>query len=157
MAKKEAKASKQDESFEQSDDALTINMDEVAAQSFEVIPNGTYPVIIDKCEYSLSKSSGSPMWSVQMTITDGDFAKRKLFTHISFSEGALPGSKAAIQKIAPGLLSSAFNPKEIAANGELVGLEARVKTKIETYKGEDRTKVSQWLAPSVGADGFTDD
>lgn len=142
---------KQDENFEQGDDALTINMDEVHAQSFELIPKGTYDVVIEKLEYSLSKSSGAPMWSVQLTITDGDFANRKLFTHLSFSEGALPGTKAAIQKIAPDLLSSAFNPKKIAEEGSLVGIQARVKTGIETYQGEDRSKVKTWLA-AAGAD-----
>ncbi len=148
---KKTAAKKQDDSFEDADDALTINMDEVTAQSFEVIPKGTYDVVIEKLEYGLSKSSGAPMWTVQLAITDGDFQNRKLFTHLSFSEGALPGTKAAIQKIAPDLLSAAFNPKKIAEDGDLIGTKARVKTGIETYQGEDRSKIKSWL-PAAGED-----
>ena len=149
MAK--AKTSKKDDSFEDGEESLTINMNEVAAQSFETIPKGTYNVTIEEAEYQLSKSSNKPMWNLKLTITDGDYAGRKIFTILSFSEGALPGTKAAIQRFAPNLLSSSFNPKAIAEAGDLVGIEARVKTKIEQYNDQDQTRVAQWLAASSDA------
>lgn len=153
---KKAAVDTQDSSFQDDDDSLVIDMENVKAQSFEVIPKGTYNVVIEKCEYKRSESSNQPMWEMTMAITDGDFANRKLFTFMSFSEKALPGTKASIQKIAPALLEGSFSPKKIADNGDLIGVVARVKTKIEPYNGEDRTKVAQWLAPEGSGDGFAE-
>jgi hypothetical protein len=151
MAKKEK--TKADESFEEADDALSINMDDVAEQSFENVPPGKYKAVIESVEYKTSESSGQPMWSVQMAITEGEFANRKLFTFLSFSPKALPGTKANIRKINPDLLSSDFKPKAIAESGELVGTVVCVKTKLEEYQGEKRTRVQNFL-PVVGGDGF---
>lgn len=150
---KKVKAKKADDLFEDGDDALTINMDEVEGQSFEAIPKGTYAGVIEELEYKLSASSGQPMWALAVTITEGDYIGRKLFTNLSFSPKALPGTKANIQKIAPELLSSAFNPKKIAESGKLIGKAVRVKTKLETYEGEERTKIASFLAGKA-SDGF---
>lgn len=146
MAKAKAK---KDASFESNDDdSLLINLEEVQEQSRDIVPKGTYDVTIDTCEYKLSQSSGKPMWNFQLTITDGEYAGRKLFTILSFSEKALPGTKGVLARIKPDLISSSFNPKAIAESGELVGLSARVKTKIEMYNGEEKTSVASWLAAS---------
>lgn len=144
--------SKKDASFEEEGESLTINMEDVAAQTFEAIPKGTYNVTIDSAEFKMSKSSNKPMWNLTLVITDGEYANRKIFTILSFSEAALPGTKAAIQRIAPQLLTANFNPKAIAESGDLVGLTARVKTKIEQYEGNDQTRVAGWLA--AGGDAF---
>ena len=143
-----AKSKKQDASFEDGDESLLINMEEVAEQSFEVIPKGTYNVTIEEVEYKLSQSSNKPMWNLKLVITDGEYANRKIFTILSFSEGALPGTKGALKRIAPHLLTSSFNPKAIAEAGDLVGLQARVKTKIEMYNDQEQTRVAGWLAAS---------
>lgn len=149
MAK--AKSTKADASFEDGEESLLINLDEVKAQTFEAIPKGTYDVAIDSAEYKLSAASGKPMWNLQLTITDGEFAGRKIFTILSFSEKALPGTKAAIARIDSSLITSSFNPKAIAESGELVGKTARVKTKIEMYNDQEQTRVAQWLAASGDA------
>lgn len=143
MAKKKA-----DASFDDGEESLLINLEEVKAQTFEAIPKGTYDVAIESAEYKLSASSGKPMWNLQLTITEGEFAGRKIFTILSFSEKALPGTKAAIARINPELISTDFNPKAIAESGDLVGLTARVKTKIEMYNDQEQTRVAQWLAAS---------
>lgn len=150
-----AKGKKQDDSFESGEESLLINLEEVQAQTFEVIPKGTYDVVIESAEYKLSQSSGKPMWNLQLTITEGEFAGRKIFTILSFSEKALPGTKAAINRIDSSLISASFNPKAIAENGDLVGKPARVKTKIEQYEGNDQTRVAGWLA-ATASDGFAD-
>jgi hypothetical protein len=146
MAKKKA-----DESFADSEESLLINMDEVQAQTFEALPKGTYQATIESAEYKLSASAGKPMWNIALVVTDGEYANRKIFTILSFSEGALPGTKAAIKNIDASLLSASFDPKGIAESGALVGKAVRVKTKIEPYNGEDQTRVASWLPASSDA------
>jgi hypothetical protein len=157
MATKKAtkETTKQDASFENgSEDSLIIDMDEVEEQSFENIPKGTYDCVIEACEYALSNSSGKPMWKMTYTITDGEFAGRKIFDLISFSEKAIPMAKGKIQRFAPEVLSKRFDPKAIADSGDLTGKALRVKTKLEEYEGDLKTKVANVLAPKSGNDGF---
>lgn len=144
-----------DELFEDGDDSVVIDMTSVEGQSFELVPAGKYNAMIDTLEYKLSKSAGKPMWAVVLQITDGPYAGRKLFANLSFSEKALPGTKASIQRFAPETLTTAFNPKKIADSGDLIGRLVQVKTKVETYEGEPRTKVGQIMA-GVASSGFED-
>jgi hypothetical protein len=147
--------SKQDEYFEEGDDSLVIDMDNVEEQSFELLPKGVYDCVIEDCEYKLSNSSGKPMWSLTLVVTSGEFEGRKLFANMSFSEKALPMTKATIMKIAPDVLQAPFMPKKIADEGTLVGKNVRAKTKIEKYEGEERTRVANLMAPTGGFDEFT--
>lgn len=156
MVKPTKKASKADDSFEENDDSLAIDMESVEEQSFENVPKGTYNVVIEQIEYKLSNSSGKPMWNLTLIITDGEFKGRKLWHIVSFSEAALPMSKGQILKFAPEVLSKRFDPKKIAESGDLNGKKFRVKTKIEPYNGEDRTKIASVLAPAE-TDGFDED
>jgi len=149
------KAVKKEDMFEDGDDSLVIDFDKVEGQSFESIPKGTYAVVIEECEFKMSQSSGKPMWNMVLTISEGEFTGRKLFTFLSFSEKALPGTKTQITRIAPELLRGPFDPKKIAAEGSLIGKIVRVKTKLETYEGEERTKVASFLT-SASSDGFED-
>ena len=152
---KEASKSR-DDLFEDGDDSLVVDMDAVEAQSYEAIPKGTYECVIEECEFMMSNSSGKPMWSLTLTITEGEYANRKLFTNMSFSEKALPMTKTQIQRIAPDLISKRFDPRKIAADGSLIGVTCRAKTKVENYEGEDRTRVQTLLAPKGGNDDFLD-
>ncbi len=145
MAKDKGKAKSsddQDELFEDGDDSLVINMNDVEESSFELVPKGNYDCVIETLEYKLSNSSGKPMWAVVLAIADGTYSGQKLFTNISFSEKAISMAKSAIMKFAPEVLNDSFNPKKIADSGQLSGRRCRVKTKIEPYEGEDRTKVA---------------
>ena len=146
-----------DDSFDDSSDgsSLLIDMDSIEESSFEVIPKGTYDVVIDSVELKISDTSGKPYWNLTLLIQRGGFKGRKLWHIMSFSPGALATTKSNILKFAPDILSSRFDPKAIAESGELVGKKFQVKTKIEPYNGEDRTRVAQVLA-AKDDDGFED-
>jgi len=151
-----AAKSKADDSFEESGDSLLLDMESVEEQSFETIPKGTYAVIVEETEFRMSATSGKPMWNLTLVITDGEFKGRKVWHIMSFSEGAMPTTKAQLLKFAPEVISARFDPKKIAESGVLNGKKFRVKTKIEAYQGEDRTKIAQVL-PAADSDGFDED
>lgn len=142
--------------FEENDSSCVIDMNQVKEATFEVLPKGTYTCIIESAEYGLSKEAQKPMWTLILAIVDGEYANRKLFNWISFSEKALPMSKATIMRIAPELLSATFDPKEIAEAGSLVGKEVRAKVVIKKYEGDDSNSVKELLAAKVGGDDFLD-
>lgn len=144
--------------FEGSDDGLVVDLSNVQEMSFESIPKGIYPAVLDDCKYEISKNSGQPMWNVRFTISEGDYANRKLFTYMSFSEKALPGTKRQIKQFAPELLSGPFNAKKVADEGVLIGKQVRVKVDIENYKPEGgevqkRNRVRDVFA-ATNSDGF---
>jgi len=147
--------SKADESFEEGDSSLAINMAETEEATFENVPKGTYDCVVEEVEFKFSESSGQPAWYFKLTISDGEYAGRKLFYIMSFSEKALPYTKAALLRFAPKYANMPnFNPQKVADSGDLVGLAIRVRTKIEAYEGEDRTRVAAVVAPKASDDGF---
>ena len=132
--------------------SILVDLSDVQEQSFEAIPKGTYRVVLDQLDYQLSKSSGQPMWNARFTVTEGEYTNRKLFTFISFSEKALPGTKKVIRILKPELLDSAFDPKAVAESGELIGIECRVRVGIQEYEGTDRNRIQDYM--SLPKDGF---
>ncbi len=140
------------------EDSLMINLSNVEAMSFEAIPKGTYPVVVEECEFQISKSSGKPMWNVKFSITEGEFTNRKLWTYMSFSEKALPMTKTNIGVLAPELLDGAFNPKTVADEGTLVGRTAIARVAIEKGQdgNDDRNVIKGLKASGTGNDdGFS--
>lgn len=140
-----------------SEDSLMVNLADVEAMSFEVFPKGNYPLVIDDMEFQISKSSGQPMWSMRFSVTEGEFANRKLFSYWSFSEKALPMTKTNIAAVAPELLEGPFNPKQIADEALLVGRTCMGKVSIEkgTDGNDDRNVVKS--VKSMGEAGDDDD
>lgn len=153
MARKTAPVA---ETSVEDDDNLSIDMSGVEEFKRELLPSGDYNCIISDCEYSRSQSSNKPMWTLVLEVQDGEHAKRKLWMHISFSEGALPGSKATINAIKPELLEGPFQPKKVAEEGELVGLPVTAKVGFDTYQGEKTNKVRRITAGSTGGGEFMD-
>jgi hypothetical protein len=136
-------------------DSLMVDLAGVEAMSFEPIPNGKYPVVMEKCSYEISKSSGKPMWNTMWSVVEGQFEGRKLFMYISFSEKALPMTKTNISHFAPELLEGPFNPKTVADENVLIGKTCIARVKIEKdQSGEDRSVIKGLLAGASAGDDF---
>jgi hypothetical protein len=91
------------------------------------------------------------MLTLQIAITDeGAYRGRKLYTYWSFSQKALPFTKAAINRVAPELLTAKFSPQKVADEGLLLGKPCRIRVAVEDYQGEPRSKISQVLSASTG-------
>jgi hypothetical protein len=117
------------------------------------VPKGIYPGEIDTVEFGMSNNSGAPMFTVQIGIADGEYKGRKLYTYLSFSQKALPFTKATIARIAPELLQGPFNPQEIADSGKLLGKPCRIRVNHVDYQGEPRARITQVLAAADAANG----
>lgn len=129
---------------------LVVDLQGIQEAKFEAIPKGIYAAEIDAVEFGMSNNSGAPMLTLQIAISEGDYQGRKLYTYWSFSQKALPFTKAAIQRVAPELLGGKFSPQKVADEGLLIGKPCRIRVNIEDYQGEPRSRISQVLAPATG-------
>jgi hypothetical protein len=68
--------------------SIQINFAEVGSD-FETIPEGSYPIVVDKAEVRESKSSDNPYINWEMTITEGEHEGRRLWMITSLSPKAL--------------------------------------------------------------------
>lgn len=130
---------------------LVVDLGGIAEAKFEAIPKGIYDGEIDSVEFGMSNNSGAPMLTLSIALTNNEqYQGRKLFTYWSFSQKALPFTKAAIGRIAPELLQGKFIPQNIADQGLLIGKPVRMRINVEDYQGEPRSKISQLLSPATG-------
>lgn len=148
----------------QDEGSMVFNLNEVSeSTSFEVLPKGTYPAVVEEFEYTTSQSSGVPMLKAVYSITEGEFAERKVFDYYVLSgEGAkysLPKLKQLITRVVPEQDLSQFNPSAFAESGIIINRECQLKLTITTqktgdYKGEKRNQVREILAAATGAGSF---
>ncbi len=148
MAKKQAAAAVD---FSEGN-SLMVDFNDVEDVSFEALPRGVYPCVIADCEFTYSQSSGNPMWTLQLELTDGDYAGRKLYSHMVFAGKGLGITKRQLTRIAPELLEGPFNPEDSEVISSMLGKEVKAKVSVRKYEGEDRNNV-QDLFPNDGG-GF---
>lgn len=134
-------------------DSLMVDLNTVEDSSFEVLPKGMYSCIIEDCEFTYSQNAGNPMWSLKFDVTDGEYAGRKLFSHMVWAGAGLPITKKQLSRIAPELFEGPFDPESEEIIASMMGKEVQAKVTIRKYKGEDRNNVADLFADE-GEDGF---
>ena len=138
--------------------SLMMDLSDVEAMSFDAIPKGLYPVVVDSAEYQISKASSQPMWAMTFTITEGEYENRKLFSYFSFSEKAKGMTKTNLAALAPELLEGPFDIKKIADEGYLAGKTALAKVAVEKGQDNEDRNAIKVLKPLSGdtaeGDGF---
>ena len=130
--------------------------DVAEATGFEPIPRGTYNGTVVSSECAISNNSGQPMWTLELELTDeGKYQGRKLFSHLSFSEKALPMTKATLASIAPDLLEIPdFDPQDDQLSERLIGLHVSIKVTTRQYEGEMRNNVRSIRAAVPSENAF---
>jgi len=133
-------------------DDLTVDFGAVEDTAFEALPKGMYPCTIAECEFTYSQSKGNPMWTLQLEVSEGEYAGRKLFNHLVFAGAGLGITKQNLGRIKPELLEAPFSPDDQEVIAGMLGLAVNAKVTVRKYEGEDRNNV-QGLFPG-GGDGF---
>jgi hypothetical protein len=161
MAKEKAAAAENTASdvFEDSEDSLVMDLTGVQEMSFEPLPKGRYPVEVVKVEFTKGKTSGKPMFNIQYKVDaeegtpEAQYNNRRLFQVASFSEGALPGTKATLAKLDTDLVKAAFDPREVASSGQLLGKRAVARVDVEdSEEYGKRNTVKGLLSASAGGE-----
>ena len=134
-------------------DSLTVDMSTVEEVSFEVMPRGLYNCIVCENEFTYSASAGNPMWSLQLEVEDGDYAGRRLFTHMVFAGKGMGITKRHLSRLAPELCDAPFDPTNEEIVQSILGRRICAKVTIRKWEGEDRNNVGD-LLPAIEAGGF---
>lgn len=144
-------------------EGMTFNLNDVSEPSFEVIPKGTYPAIVDEFEYTTSQASGNPMLKIVYMLTEGEFAERKLYDYLVLAgEGAkfaMPRLKQFLVRVCPDVDITSFNPAKFADEGVALNRPCQLKVAITTqkageYKGEKRNQVREVLPAAEAGNSF---
>ena len=145
-------------------EGMTFNLNDVEeVSSFEVLPKGTYNAIVEEFEFTTSQSSGNPMIKAVYSITDAEYAERKIFDYYLLAgEGAkysMPRLKQLITRVCPEIDASTFNPSQFADSGVIINRACQLNLGIQTqkkgeYKGEKRNNVKEILAADGGEQSF---
>lgn len=67
--------------------------------TFEPIPSDDYEVEVTKVEKKQSRANGTDYWSIELTITEGEYAGRKLWDSLSFIGKDEQKTKYALQRV----------------------------------------------------------
>ncbi len=129
-------------------DNIMVDLNAVEDVTFEALPKGLYPCIIAECEFSYSQASGNPMWTLVMEVTDGDYAGRKLYSHLVFAGAGLPITKRQLSRIAPELFDAPFDPEDDDVIQTMLGKDVVAKTQPRKYEGVMRDNVRDLFGPS---------
>lgn len=145
-------------------EGMVFNLNDVEeSTAFEVLPRGTYPAVIEEFEFTHSQSSGSPMIKAVYSVTEGEYAERKVYDYYVLTGAgakfALPKLKQLMTRVCPEVDLSTFNPSDFADSGEIIGRMCQLKLSISTqkkgeYKGEKRNQVKEIMAHSEGEGSF---
>ena len=119
-----------------------IDMSDV--EGFDPIPAGVYPIVVSSLKQSEEDGpSGYPYFILELTVAEGEFENRKLWTNLSMSP------KAAF-KLKEFLLGVGVSEEDLAGEfdfdpDEYEGATAEVAVKQESYEGVVRNKVTNFL------------
>jgi hypothetical protein len=136
---------------------VKVNVDFSDVESFEAIPEGEYPVIINEVTYVEPASDDKyPYLNVELEITEGEHEGRKLWTIWSFSPKALWRMKQVFENLGLPVDEVEFEVDEdtdAVTDPELVGLPAIAVVTIEPYEGKDRNRVDNLISSDTPASG----
>jgi hypothetical protein len=137
---------------------LTVDFSQT--ESYEPLPPGEYPVVIDAIELKQSESSEHPYLNFTLKVSEGEFANRNLWFIGSLSPKALFRLQAVFSSF--GLTETNVELNIDDASGvllepQLVGLPAMARCRNEMYAGSLRTRVEELVgvgmntAPAVAS------
>lgn len=136
---------------------MTVNFAEVEG-SFDAIPEGRYPVVIEKVEVRESKSSEHNYFNWELTISEGEFENRRLWMITSLSPRALFRMKDVFEALGFDVEDENFefdwdDDVEVTTKAgpllltpDVTGMAATAIVTIEAYEGKDQNRVNDLVA-----------
>jgi hypothetical protein len=131
-----------------------IRVDFSKVQSYDVLPEGGYPAVLEETEVRSSNSSDYPYVNWQFKITTGEHAGRKQWLMTSTSPNAawaLRAALAALGETDESIVGSNEQGVDIDPD-DYLGRECVINVIQETYNNELRNKIEN-LSPLAAPTG----
>ena len=124
---------------------MSFDLSNVKAQGNETLAAGKYTVNVTNAELKDTKSGNGKYIKIELTVKDGDFTGRKIWSQINVVN-ANPKAEEIGRSQLKALLVSANhpNPDKLGSVTDLCGLTVGVKTKIKTDEYGEKAEVSYY-------------
>lgn len=116
-----------------------FNFENVSADDYQLLPNGEYPVIIEKAEWKVSQNSGSEYLNVMFSVIGESHNGRKIFNIYNLLHAKEQVKNIALSDlkkllVAAGVDEMNFNSKESLIEA-LLGLRVNLKVgqRVDSY------------------------
>ena len=121
-------------SYDILEDAWTQTDTPKPSEGGSVVPDGAYTGLINRAAFGTTKT-GSPMFSLEFIILEGEYARRKLFK-TSFLEGRDPeGTSKAIQRFKQDVVNAGGSiPSKLDAEGRAILSNTLVDNTVKLWK-----------------------
>jgi uncharacterized protein YgfB (UPF0149 family) len=129
-----------------------------AVQKAEPIPAGTYDATFTDFEKKKNNDGDGDHFSAQFTVTDDEYAGRKVYRNYSLKTDSLPYFKQFMARLGAdedALEDEAAEIEDIL--NDLKGADCRVKVRVRVYQGEARNDVQSVLSATFEDDDAEDD
>lgn len=97
--------------------AVLLNWDDIPEpDDYSPLPDGKYHIKVSKIEEKTTKN-GDEMWAMTLEVLKSEYAGRKLFDNLTFSEKGIKRVKLVLSRLGVALLNGLM-PKPITAFGK---------------------------------------
>lgn len=128
-----------------------IDLSEVEATTFELIPRGLYPAVIEEVEYGLSQTSNLPMLTWTFALTYEEKERRLKYWTTLAGDGA-GRTKALLATLAPELDLAKLDPYSL--DDYFSGAEVMVRVTIRADREDRSLKRNNISAVMLPDEGF---
>ena len=130
------------------------DVDETQTEGFGLMPKGDYDMIVDNCEFQLSKASGAPMLKWTFKVVSGDFENRLHWEYTVLNNNfGLRNLKKILIALNCGVDFATFNPQTFAEEGTAIGENLTITLDIKRDKktNEDRNVSKDFKVMTTGS------
>ena len=100
----------------------------------EAIPAGWYNVMVDQSEMKPAKAEGNFYLEVRLSVLDGQYVNRKLFTRMNLRNNNPQAQEIAYKELSG--LCRAAGKMQVGDSAELHGIPLKVKVKVKAADGQ---------------------
>lgn len=126
----------------------TFNVDELPVNEstgdFSPIPEGMYSVVIKDATVKPTKAAGGQYISLRLDITDGQYARRVLWSNINIKNASSEAERIGRAQL--GDILRAIGVAQLSDTDQLIGGQMDVKVVIGSYNGEPKNEVKSYKA-----------
>ena len=126
----------------------TYNANTVNTEGPAPIPEGEYTVVVDSVTDKVSRKTGADMLEIKLKIVDAAPEQKKFIGRTLFYY--LIDDQYLDQKLYDMFTACSMPIPNQVTGKAFLGLCGRIRTKLDTYNGEQRASVRYWCRPRPG-------
>jgi len=135
-----------------------IQVDFKGIETYEALPRGRYPVVIESVTVRESETSEYPYLNWELRVDGGEFEGRHLFLMTSLSPKALWRLRGILEALGVFEETMEFEVDDSTSelvSPDLIGIEAEATVSVEKYEGQLRNRVENLYLRTKASEKMT--